>query len=78
MPPMEAFPKSHIVTFKYYVGLIHFLDEDYVIVCSSLLSFQSGYNLLTLVQAEQNLTSAYRLCHRHANRNKESVFALSS
>ncbi|KAI4166086.1 MAG: hypothetical protein LQ342_000517 [Letrouitia transgressa] len=52
MPPMEAFPKSHIVTFKYYVGLIHFLDEDYVI-------------------AEQNLTSAYRLCHRHANRNKD-------
>lgn len=35
MPPMEAFPKSHIVTFKYYVGLIHFLDEDYPLVCSS-------------------------------------------
>ena len=26
---MEAFPKSHIVTFEYYVGLIHFLDENY-------------------------------------------------
>ena len=30
MPPMESFPKSHIVTFKYYVGIILFLEEDYV------------------------------------------------
>ena len=30
MPPMEAYPKSHIVTFKYYVGVILFLEEDYV------------------------------------------------
>ncbi|KAI5810314.1 hypothetical protein BZA77DRAFT_335733 [Pyronema omphalodes] len=30
MPPLDAFPKSHIVTFKYYVGVIHFLEEDYV------------------------------------------------
>ena len=29
MPPLEAFPKSHIVTFKYYVGVILFLDENY-------------------------------------------------
>lgn len=29
MPPMEYFPKSHIVTFKYYVGVILFLDENY-------------------------------------------------
>ncbi|KAE8351170.1 hypothetical protein BDV28DRAFT_137713 [Aspergillus coremiiformis] len=29
LPEMEAFPKSHIVTFKYYVGVIHFLDENY-------------------------------------------------
>ncbi|EAW08282.1 protein csn12 [Aspergillus clavatus NRRL 1] len=29
LPPLEAFPKSHIVTFKYYVGLINFLDENY-------------------------------------------------
>lgn len=26
---MEAFPKSHVVTFRYYVGVIHFLDEEY-------------------------------------------------
>ncbi|CAF9925174.1 MAG: COP9 signalosome (CSN) subunit [Heterodermia speciosa] len=29
MPVLEAFPKSHIVTFKYYVGVIFFLEEDY-------------------------------------------------
>lgn len=32
MPPLEAFPKSHIVTFKYYVGVILFLEEDYITV----------------------------------------------
>ena len=33
---MEAFPKSHIVTFKYYVGVILFLEEDYIKVCHLL------------------------------------------
>ncbi|CAG8108528.1 unnamed protein product [Penicillium salamii] len=29
LPSPDAFPKSHIVTFKYYVGVIHFLEENY-------------------------------------------------
>jgi hypothetical protein len=29
MPSLDKFPKSHIVTFEYYVGVIHFLEEDY-------------------------------------------------
>jgi COP9 signalosome complex subunit 12 len=29
MPPLAAFPKSHRVTFHYYSGVIHFLEEDY-------------------------------------------------
>ncbi|GAB7355107.1 hypothetical protein MBLNU459_g5686t1 [Dothideomycetes sp. NU459] len=29
MAPFAAFPKSHQVTFNYYVGVIHFLDENY-------------------------------------------------
>ncbi|GAB7344292.1 hypothetical protein MBLNU457_2163t1 [Dothideomycetes sp. NU457] len=29
MPPLDVFPKSHQVTFNYYVGVVHFLDEDY-------------------------------------------------
>jgi hypothetical protein len=33
IPGLEAFPKSHQVTFKYYLGVIHFLEENYVQVC---------------------------------------------
>ena len=33
LPPIESFPKSHIVTFKYYLGVILFLEEDYIRVC---------------------------------------------
>ncbi|KAL8643497.1 MAG: hypothetical protein Q9226_008333, partial [Calogaya cf. arnoldii] len=51
MPPMSHFPKSHIVTFRYYVGVIHFLDEEYH-------------------KAEENLTAAYRMCHKDAKSNK--------
>ncbi|EEH11333.1 COP9 signalosome complex subunit [Histoplasma capsulatum G186AR] len=29
LPPFSAFPKSHIVTFKYYLGVICFLEENY-------------------------------------------------
>jgi hypothetical protein len=29
MPDVEAFPKAHQVTFKYYMGVILFLEEDY-------------------------------------------------
>ena len=54
MPVLEAFPRSHIVTFKYYVGVIQFLEEDYA-------------------QAEENLTSAWHMCHRSATRNIELI-----
>jgi hypothetical protein len=30
MPNLDSFPPSHQVTFKYYVGVINFLEEDYV------------------------------------------------
>lgn len=29
MPPLSSFPRAHQVTFNYYVGVIHFLDENY-------------------------------------------------
>lgn len=38
MPELEAFPKSHQVTFKYYVGVIQFLDENYSEVVPLFLS----------------------------------------
>ncbi|KAH0542962.1 hypothetical protein FGG08_002650 [Glutinoglossum americanum] len=56
MPPLEAFPKSHIVTFKYYVGVIWFLEEDYV-------------------KAEENLTEAWNMCHKDAQKNREALFS---
>ncbi|EAU35546.1 COP9 signalosome complex subunit 12 [Aspergillus terreus NIH2624] len=54
LPEMEAFHKSQIVTFKYYVGVIHFLDENYV-------------------EAEEHLAYAWRMCHRHATKNRELI-----
>ncbi|KAF2435464.1 COP9 signalosome complex subunit 12 [Tothia fuscella] len=29
MPPLDAFPKAHQVTFNYYSGVLFFLEEDY-------------------------------------------------
>ena len=56
MPALESFPQPHIVTFKYYVGVIRFLEEDYA-------------------QAEENLTSAWHMCHRSATRNIELILS---
>lgn len=33
MPPLESFPKTQRVTFKYYEGVLFFLEENYVEVC---------------------------------------------
>jgi hypothetical protein len=37
MPSLDAFPKAHQVTFKYYVGVINFLEESYEQVSSDSL-----------------------------------------
>ncbi|KAJ5545756.1 PCI/PINT associated module [Penicillium frequentans] len=54
LPPLESFPKSHIVTFEYYIGVIHFLDENYT-------------------EAEKHLSTAWRMCHRQAIKNRELI-----
>jgi len=36
MPELDAFPQSHIITFKYYFGVIQFLEEDYAAVCTGI------------------------------------------
>lgn len=41
MPDLNAFPKSHVVTFEYYVGVIWFLEEDYAKV--SLMLWEADY-----------------------------------
>lgn len=37
MPQLDQFPKSQQVTFKYYEGVLFFLEENYVEVRSSTL-----------------------------------------
>jgi hypothetical protein len=37
MPPLDSFPKSQRVTFKYYSGVLSFLEENYEDVRSHLL-----------------------------------------
>ncbi|KAF2815839.1 uncharacterized protein BDZ99DRAFT_124431 [Mytilinidion resinicola] len=54
MPSLYRFPRSEIVTFKYYIGVMTFLREDYV-------------------QAEQNLTEAWQLCHKSAYKNHQQI-----
>ena len=36
MPPLQAFPKSQRVTFKYYEGVLFFLEENYMAVCNAM------------------------------------------
>lgn len=36
MPMLDKFPKSQQVTFKYYEGVLSFLEEDYVQVWITL------------------------------------------
>lgn len=36
MPPLESFPRAQRVTFKYYEGVLFFLEENYVQACSCL------------------------------------------
>lgn len=57
MPPMEAFPKSHIVTFRYYVGVIQFLDEEYSRVPISSSTPASHTTNLSLTFSRQKKTS---------------------
>ena len=36
LPTFESFPKSHAVTFLYYTGVLHFIDENYQLAESKL------------------------------------------
>jgi len=49
-PPFESFPRSQRVTFKYYQGVLAFLEEHYSEVCLSQFKSLSAVTdaLLTL------------------------------
>ncbi|KAI9749324.1 MAG: hypothetical protein M4579_006913 [Chaenotheca gracillima] len=62
MPPLESFPKSHIVTFNYYVGVIHFLEEDYITAENHLTS--AWQLCLTTATKNRELILTYLIpCH---------------
>ena len=56
MPDLDAFPKSHIVTFKYYVGVIQFLEEDYTNAETNLTTAYSLCNHASIRNKELILT----------------------
>ena len=70
MPPLNAFPASQRVTFKYYEGVLFFLEENYVEVCRYSTMILSDAHQS---QAEKHLTEAWLLCHKDAHGNKELV-----
>ena len=51
MPPLAAFPKAHQVTFKYYCGVIHFLEEDYATAEEHLTS---AYDTCLAIRSTNN------------------------
>ena len=59
MPDRSVFPKSHIVTFKYYVGVIKFLEEDYAAVCPGSPNMLSDLNDVFVGGSEPLISLAY-------------------
>ncbi len=68
MPPLESFPKSQRVTFKYYEGVLFFLEENYTEVSRSTLTHGAKANSS---QAEKYLVEAWDLCQKDARPNSE-------
>ena len=59
MPDLSVFPKSHIVTFRYYVGVIKFLEEDYAAVCPGSPNVVAKLNDLVVGGREPFISLAY-------------------
>ena len=59
MPNLSVFPKSHIVTFKYYVGVIKFLEEDYAAVCLGFPNMLASLNDVSVGGREPFISLAY-------------------
>lgn len=64
IPNLDEFPRAHQVTFRYYVGMLSFLNEEYAKV-RSILVLRVLFDL-TLLQAEEELTLAFYHCHSAA------------
>ncbi|KAI0375941.1 hypothetical protein BV20DRAFT_932648 [Pilatotrama ljubarskyi] len=64
IPPLSAYPRSHQVTYRYYIGMLGFLNEDFAKV---------RWAADVRYQAEQELTLAFYNCHTGAHSNQERV-----
>jgi hypothetical protein len=73
MPELAAFPKAQQCTFKYYEGVLAFLEEHYVDVSTAYFHPARHQPVVDFNQAEKHLTQAWLMCHRDAKRNKELV-----
>jgi hypothetical protein len=69
MPPLEMFPKSQRVTFKFYEGVLLFLEENYLKV--SIFPVQLMDQSHFIFQAESHLNEAWQLCHKDAHAQSE-------
>ncbi|CAE6451760.1 unnamed protein product [Rhizoctonia solani] len=73
IPPLEQYPRADQVTYKYYVGLINFLNENHQVVTYKyyvgLINFLNENHQV----AEEDLTYAFYHCHRAADRNQELI-----
>jgi hypothetical protein len=52
MPPLEMFPKSQRVTFKFYEGVLLFLEENYIKVRKS-----AGHSIICANNVRPRYTS---------------------
>ena len=65
---------AHQVTFKYYMGVTSFLEEDYARV--SHIRFKVDQQLIRNLQAEEYLQSAWQRCYPSSHKNKSYVICL--
>ena len=72
MPDISVFPKSHIVTFKYYVGVIKFLEEDYTAVCPGPPSLLTYLNEMFVGGREPPISLAHVPQVRNSQRRTQS------
>ncbi|KAJ6615563.1 hypothetical protein B0H10DRAFT_1801123 [Mycena sp. CBHHK59/15] len=62
IPALAEYPRSHQVTYRYYVGMLSFLNEEYL-------------KVRLRPSAEQELTLAFYHCHIAAHENQERILA---
>ncbi|PCH40986.1 hypothetical protein WOLCODRAFT_70573 [Wolfiporia cocos MD-104 SS10] len=57
IPPLSAYPRSHQVTYRYYIGMLSFLNEDFARSEQELT--QAYYNCYTKAQSNQERILTY-------------------